>query len=80
MHGCRYTGLTGPHRHTWLTRTSEEWMREDTSQFLKWKSYQSTGARAVLAWFGARPVSGGPNQPVDAADVRRRAVLWGASK
>ena len=40
---------------------------------------QSTGAKAVLARFGARPVSGGPNQPVDAADVRRRAVLWGAS-
>ena len=60
-------------------RTSKEWMREDTSQFLKWKSYQSTGAKAVLARFGARPVSGGPNQPVDAADVRRRAVLWGAS-
>ena len=60
-------------------RTSKEWMREDTSQFLKWKSYLSTGAKAVLARFGARPVSGGPNQPVDAADVRRRAVLWGAS-
>ena len=60
-------------------RTSKEWMGEDTSQFLKWKSYQSTGAKAVLARFGARPVSGGPNQPVDAADVRRRAVLWGAS-
>ena len=37
------------------------------------------GRRAVPAWFGARPVSGGPNQPVDAADVRRKAVLWGAS-
>ena len=37
------------------------------------------GAKAVLARFGAYPVSGGPNQPFDAADVRRRAVLLGVS-
>ena len=49
-------------------------MRETRGNF-EVEVLRSTGARAVLAWLGARPVSDGPYQPVDAADVRRRDVF-----
>ena len=49
-------------------------MRETRGNF-EVEALRSAGARAVLAWLGARPVSDGPYQPVDAADVRRRDVF-----
>ncbi|EJK52659.1 hypothetical protein THAOC_28045 [Thalassiosira oceanica] len=58
-------------------RTDKEWMREDTWHFgvevLRVYGRQELWSHG----FGARPVSDGPYQPVDAADVRRR-VAFGA--
>ncbi|EJK56819.1 hypothetical protein THAOC_23215 [Thalassiosira oceanica] len=59
-------------------RTSKEWMREDTRYF-EVEVLRIYGRQQEL-WshgFGAPPVSDGPYQPVDAADVRRR-VAFGA--
>ncbi|EJK52550.1 hypothetical protein THAOC_28158, partial [Thalassiosira oceanica] len=59
-------------------RTDKEWMREDTWHFEVevLRVYLPTGAKSCgHAVFGARPVSDGPYQPVDAADVRRRAAF-----
>ncbi|EJK44124.1 hypothetical protein THAOC_37366 [Thalassiosira oceanica] len=58
-------------------RTSKEWMREDTWHF-EVEVLRIYGRQELWSHgFGARPVSGGPYQPVDAADVRRR-VAFGA--
>ena len=57
-------------------------MRRQTHCNFEVEAYQSTGAKSCACTVWPRPVSGGPNQPVeltDAADVRRRAVLWGVS-
>ena len=58
-------------------RTSKEWMREDTWHF-EVEVLRIYGRQELWSHgFGARPVSDGPYQPVDAADVRRR-VAFGA--
>ncbi|EJK69285.1 hypothetical protein THAOC_09468 [Thalassiosira oceanica] len=58
-------------------RTSKEWMREDTWHF-KVEVLRIYGRQELWSHgFGARPVSDGPYQPVDATDVRRR-VAFGA--
>ncbi|EJK55217.1 hypothetical protein THAOC_25071 [Thalassiosira oceanica] len=57
--------------------TSKEWMREDTWHF-EVEVLRIYGRQELWSdGFGARPVSDGPYQPVDAADVRRR-VAFGA--
>ncbi|EJK53717.1 hypothetical protein THAOC_26784 [Thalassiosira oceanica] len=51
---------------------------EKTCGISKWKSLRIYGRQELWSHgFGARPVSDGPYQPVDAADVRRR-VAFGA--
>ncbi|EJK68092.1 hypothetical protein THAOC_10767 [Thalassiosira oceanica] len=58
-------------------RTDKEWMREDTWHF-EVEVLRIYGRQELWSHgFGARPVSDGPYQPVDAADVRRR-VAFGA--
>ncbi|EJK64201.1 hypothetical protein THAOC_15088, partial [Thalassiosira oceanica] len=58
-------------------RTDKEWMREDTWHF-EVEVLRVYGRQELWSHgFGARPVSDGPYQPVDAADVRRR-VAFGA--
>ncbi|EJK64287.1 hypothetical protein THAOC_14994, partial [Thalassiosira oceanica] len=58
-------------------RTSKEWMREDTWHF-EVEVLRIYGRQELWSHgFGARPVSDGPYQPVDAADVQRR-VAFGA--
>ncbi|EJK58819.1 hypothetical protein THAOC_21022 [Thalassiosira oceanica] len=53
------------------------WMREDTCHF-EVEVLRIYGCQELWSHgFGARPVSDGPYQPVDAADVRRR-VAFGA--
>ncbi|EJK72691.1 hypothetical protein THAOC_05752 [Thalassiosira oceanica] len=58
-------------------RTGKEWMREDTWHF-KVEVLRIYGHQELWSHgFGARPVSDGPYQPIDAADVWRR-VAFGA--
>ncbi|EJK68663.1 hypothetical protein THAOC_10138 [Thalassiosira oceanica] len=58
-------------------RTDKEWVREDTWHF-EVEVLRIYGRQELWSHgFGARPVSDGPYQPVDAADVRRR-VAFGA--
>ncbi|EJK55137.1 hypothetical protein THAOC_25159, partial [Thalassiosira oceanica] len=58
-------------------RTGKEWMREDTWHF-EVEVLRVYGRQELWSHgFGARPVSDGPYQPVDAADVRGR-VAFGA--
>ncbi|EJK53414.1 hypothetical protein THAOC_27159, partial [Thalassiosira oceanica] len=56
-------------------RTSKEWMREDTWHF-EVEVLRIYGRQELWSHgFGARPVSDGPYQPVDAADVQRRVAF-----
>ena len=68
--------LTGPHRHNWLNADEQG---VDARRHVAFRSGSPKNLRAPKEqWshgFGARPVSDGPYQPVDAADVRRRAAF-----
>ncbi|EJK55910.1 hypothetical protein THAOC_24298 [Thalassiosira oceanica] len=56
-------------------RTSKEWLREDTWHF-EVEVLRIYGPLELWSHgFGARPVSDGPYQPVEAADVRRRIAF-----
>jgi len=60
-------------------RTSAERMREITRGNFEVEVLEINGRPELFMHsFGARPVSDGPYQPVDAADVRRRRVVFWA--
>ncbi|EJK69976.1 hypothetical protein THAOC_08708, partial [Thalassiosira oceanica] len=70
--------LPGPHRHNWLNADGQG---VDARRHVVFRSGSPKSLRAPTSCghtvFGARPVSDGPYQPVDAADVQRR-VAFGA--
>ena len=67
--------LPGPHRHNWLNADGQGVDARDTWHF-EVEVLRIYGRQELWSHgFGARPVSDGPYQPVDAADVRRRVAF-----